>query len=914
MTHPYERLEPEAMLNVRLQRWSRYFAIIVFIVGILVLAGWQWDIPMLKRPLPHLTAMNPLTALCFLSAAISFLLLSGAFSSPLFPARSHSIRILAARVLAGVVVLAGIIKLAWIFTGIGLPIDRLLFAERIIADSQGNLSSQMSANTSFSFVLTGISLLSLHLKTKRRLPAQYPALLALLMGLFSMIGYLYQVKAFYGAFTYVPMALHTAVSFVLLSVAILFSDPGSSFMRQLTSTYMGGHTARSLLPLIIILPVILGYLRLLAYWKGLISTEFGVAALVSAIVFTFIIIIWYNIRLLNQKDEQKKAAEDSLRETEQRFELLVSNIKDYAIFMLDPSGHVLSWNEGAERIKGYKKAEIIGTHLSVFYTAEDVRQGKPEHSLSIAKERGNFENEGWRVRKDGTVFWANTTFTSIYDQGGKILGFAKMTRDVTERKRLEQQLREFNEALEEQVKKKTAELTGVFERITDAFIAVDKDFCYTYLNKKAGELIRHEPASLIGKCVWDVFPEAIGSTTYHAFNKAMSEQHDIVNIDYYPPLGLWQENHFYPSPDGLSLFIRNITAQKKSEKAITDYKYALDQSSIVSITDQQGVIRYVNENFCSISQFTGEELIGHTHSIVSSGDHPAAVTKSMWTTISGGRVWKGEFRNKAKDGSIYCIDMTIIPFLDEKGEPYEYLALGSNITERKKAEELLEQSYQDIRQLASHLQDVREEERAGIAREIHDELGQQLTGLKMDLSWISKRKVLEDDIQIKNKVDVTMDLLDTTIKTVRRIATDLRPSILDDLGLIAAIEWQSQEFQKRSGIPTEFICTVEEFNYSSATSIGLFRICQESLTNVARHAEASNVCVTLQEQENKFILLKIEDNGKGFEFLKTGHKKTLGLLGMKERTLMMGGDFSIDSHPGKGTILSVTVPLTPELI
>ena len=154
-----------------------------------------------------------------------------------------------------------------------------------------------------------------------------------------------------------------------------------------------------------------------------------------------------------------------------------------------------------------------------------------------------------------------------------------------------------------------------------------------------------------------------------------------------------------------------------------------------------------------------------------------------------------------------------------------------------------------------------------------------------------------------------MTLLDTTIKTVRRIATDLRPSILDDLGLIAAIEWQSQEFERRSGISTEFKSTVNEFKHSSAIAIGLFRICQESLTNVARHAGADRIRISLQE-ENEYILLKIEDNGKGFEIQKTGDKKTLGLLGMKERTLMMGGEFRIESSPGKGTTLFVTVPVS----
>ena len=180
----------------------------------------------------------------------------------------------------------------------------------------------------------------------------------------------------------------------------------------------------------------------------------------------------------------------------------------------------------------------------------------------------------------------------------------------------------------------------------------------------------------------------------------------------------------------------------------------------------------------------------------------------------------------------------------------------------------------------------------------------------MDLSWIGKRKIVEGDDELRQKTVTVMNLLDTTIKTVRRIATDLRPSILDDLGLVAAIEWQCQEFERRSGIRTEFTSTLAEFIHSSAIAIGLFRICQESLTNIVRHAAASRIRISLHEEENEYILLAIEDNGKGFEVRKIGDKKTLGLLGMKERTQMMGGEFRIDSHPGKGTTLFVTVPIT----
>jgi len=906
--------EPDTLLQVRLARWAGYCALVVLITGMLVLAGWQWDLGFLKRPLSHLTSMTALTALNFVLTAISFLFLSPSKRIGLPTVFPESRKRVIGQLLAGFVVLTGFLELAGTIPAIPLHVDQLLFTKKLLSDGQADGPGQMSLNAAFGFILAGVSLLLLNKKLKAGwMPAHYLAVAIGMLGLFALVGYLYQVRTFDDAFRYTPMAIHTAACFLLLSISLLFANPGEGIMHEFTSTYTGGLTARKVLPLVILLPILLGYLRLWGHWRGLFSPEFGVTILVLSIVFILIVLIGYNTHLLNKRDALKRQSEIALQESEELCRLLVSNIRDYAIFMIDPSGAVMSWNEGAEGIKGYTAEEVMGRNMSVFYTDEEVRQGEPERNLAMARQDGRFEKEGWRVRKDGSVFWASIIFTAIYDLKGELKCYSKLTRDITERRKLEQQLQQFNRDLKEQVKEKTAELTGIFERITDAFIAVDKNFRYTYLNKKAGELFRHDPAALIGKWVWDVFPDAIGSATYLAFNKSMAEQRNITNIDYYAPLDLWQENHLYPSPDGLSIFIRDITEQKKREQEITDYKYALDQSSIVSITDQNGTIKHVNENFCKNSKYKEQELIGQDHRILHSGYHSTAFMADLRTTIAGGKIWQGEICNQAKDGTIYWVDTTIFPFLNEKGEPYEYLAIRADISERKKRENELQQSYQDIRHLASHLQDIREEERAGIAREIHDELGQQLTGIKMDLSWISRRIPRESN-EIKEKVNGTLELLDTTIKTVRRIATELRPSILDDLGLIAAIEWQSQEFQKRSGIATEFVSSLPEFDGSSAIAIGLFRICQESLTNIARHAEAGKVRITLQEKGEASILLKIEDDGNGFLPDMIGRKKTLGLLGMKERTVMMGGDFEIISQPGKGTTLSVTVPMTIQLI
>ena len=210
-----------------------------------------------------------------------------------------------------------------------------------------------------------------------------------------------------------------------------------------------------------------------------------------------------------------------------------------------------------------------------------------------------------------------------------------------------------------------------------------------------------------------------------------------------------------------------------------------------------------------------------------------------------------------------------------------------------------------LRDLSAYLQNVREDERIHIAREMHDELGQMLTGFKMDVSWVRKKLAQSNDPVMIEKLDYMLTLIDEAVKFVRNLAAELRPSILDDLGLIPALEWHSQEFEKRYNIKIEFYSDLHELDISSVIATGLFRMYQESLTNVARHSNATKVVVSLRIIDDE-ISLSIADNGKGFD-ASQANKKTLGLLGMRERAAMIGGNLEIISEPGKGTAVVITV-------
>jgi signal transduction histidine kinase len=227
--------------------------------------------------------------------------------------------------------------------------------------------------------------------------------------------------------------------------------------------------------------------------------------------------------------------------------------------------------------------------------------------------------------------------------------------------------------------------------------------------------------------------------------------------------------------------------------------------------------------------------------------------------------------------------------------------------ERKLAEAMVKDSQQRLRNLSSHLQSSREEERANIAREIHDELGQVLTALKMDMYWLEKKLPQDQGILI-DKVRAMSKHAETTIHTVQRISSELRPALLDDLGLIAAIEWQLKDFQSRTDIKCSVSFNNGNIKVPENSSIALFRICQESLTNVARHSKATNVKVSMHNEDNN-VILQIRDNGIGIEESQISNSRSFGLIGIRERALALGGDVKIIGKQQMGTTLTVSIPL-----
>ncbi len=271
--------------------------------------------------------------------------------------------------------------------------------------------------------------------------------------------------------------------------------------------------------------------------------------------------------------ESSRRTRDDLRESEERFRLLVEGVEDYAIFMIDTGGHVSTWNLGARRIKGYEAGEIVGEHFSAFFTGEDVERGHPEEVLRLAAAEGRHEEEGLRVRKDGSTFWANAVVTALRDQAGDLRGFAKVTRDITARKEAEERERLL---LREQAARERA--TDILEGISDAFYAVDKRWRFTYVNGKAEELWGRSREELLGKNLWEEFPEAADRESYRRIRRAMEEG---VTTEFEARLagGAWVTGRAYPSREGLSVYFRDETESHRSEEA---QRFLVQASAVLS--------------------------------------------------------------------------------------------------------------------------------------------------------------------------------------------------------------------------------------------------------------------------------------------------------------------------------------------
>ncbi|MCZ8514785.1 PAS domain-containing sensor histidine kinase [Paenibacillus filicis] len=329
---------------------------------------------------------------------------------------------------------------------------------------------------------------------------------------------------------------------------------------------------------------------------------------------------------------------------------------------------------------------------------------------------------------------------------------------------------------------------------------------------------------------------------------------------------------------------------KHSLRQLANVKFALDESSIVALTDRRGIILYVNDKFCEISRYKREELLGQDHRIINSGYHDKSFMQNLWRTIGSGNVWRGDIKNRAKDGSHYWVHTTIVPLLDENGKPYQFLAIRNDVTRMKEVEE-------DLQQVLADMMQIQEEERRRFSRELHDGIGQSLFSLLIQVDRILSDEPRSDLQQLRGSIS-------GIIEEVRGLAWELRPSVLDDLGVVPAIRTYLDNYSEHYGIDISFENELRGRLDIQAETV-IYRTIQEALTNVMKYSLVNEAFVRICEKED-MVEVQVEDRGRGFSRESMG--KGVGLFSMEERAKSVGGQLKVDSAPKKGTVVTLKIP------
>jgi PAS domain S-box-containing protein len=468
-----------------------------------------------------------------------------------------------------------------------------------------------------------------------------------------------------------------------------------------------------------------------------------------------------------------------------------------------------------------------------------------------------------------------------------------------------------------------ARVTGIVESAMDPIITIDEQQRVVLFNAAAEKAFRWPRTAVIGQGLDMLLPERFRAA--HGAHVRRFGQTGVTSRRMGEQMVLWglrADGEEFPieasisqhEENGRRLFtviLRDVSARQRSEDELARSEARLRgildsaMDAIITVDESQKVVLFnkaAEDVFgCPRAEAIGAPLAWFIPERFRSGHE--RLVREFGTTgttsrrMGGQRVVTGLRRN----GEEFPIDASI-SHITENGAMF-YTVILRDVTERVRGEQALERSKDELRELAAASNSVREQEKSRIARELHDELGQALTALKMDVQWLKERS---RDETIATKLEAMQRLLDATVASTRRISSDLRPLMLDDLGLMPAVDWLVQNFRQRTGVEVEFAAPELELEEPYATAV--FRILQESLTNVARHAQATVVEIEL-EATNEEVRVSVRDNGVGFRTDEAQRKRgSYGLMGVAERAYLLGGKVDLHSEKNRGTSIDVRIP------
>lgn len=596
---------------------------------------------------------------------------------------------------------------------------------------------------------------------------------------------------------------------------------------------------------------------------------------------------------------------------------LIATHTDELAMITDAAGNIEYVNPAFENLTGYSLEEVMGRNPGKFLQGPETDPAHVQAFRDGMKKQVPFSQEILNYTRSGEKFWLSISINPVFDPDGKLDKFIAIEKNITERKELEE-LREF-----ERQDKET-----LINSTSDPIWSVKNDFTLVAANKAFLERMQR----IAG--VWfkkgdnvlspSIFDDEVIAYWKKNYSRALEGKSFILDSQAQSIAGgekEYFETTFNPilvnnRVEGVACFARNITEARKNKEAIISshrklqtaqeiaklgyWEFNLKKQKLYWSPEVYRIWELEEED----NDITMDRYIGSIHSFNRPG-----IDKFRIAAMEGKKHLDVQYRIQPKSGKIKWIREKGVLIKDNgAGEEY-YEGTIQDITSQKEYENKILNINEKLRSLTSHLHNVQEQERINISREIHDELGQQLTGIKLDASWL-KGHIKIDCPEKEERMNRLIENIDTTIENVRRIATTLRPGVLDDLGLEAAIEWLCSQFQEQTGIKCELETSTQRSGYSDAINTAVYRIFQEALTNITRHAKATEVRTVLKE-EGKSLDLLVIDNGTGI-INGNGNgspKRSLGITGMKERAWMLDGTFSIKRRKEGGTIMSLSIPL-----
>ncbi len=613
---------------------------------------------------------------------------------------------------------------------------------------------------------------------------------------------------------------------------------------------------------------------------------------------------------------ERKVAQQELLETKEQLSNITENLPG-VIFQYwhpknDAKGAFKYITSGTQKIIGLTADQILSDDdlIRATIVEEDILSLKTT-LLKMAKKNMKWDFS-WRVKStEGEIRWVRA-LASVQQLPDKSYLWDGLLLDVTDRKRVETAL------VESETK-----FRSYIENAPDGILVTNKKGQYIEANAAITNITGYSRQQLLKMSMPDLFPDDWKKQAMAHFNSVRTKglsKGELMHLRKDGSRGYLNIDTVKISEDRYLGFLKDISVRRTAEEASRDselrFRMFFDQSffQFFVITDLDGNTLEVNQLVYDVYGCFPTKIIGkplwEAWFWEKTQEEISTIKKSIQAATKGQRS-EHDCVSFDKNGKKVFAARVFQPVKGYSGEIAYISVQGMDITARKKAEwelELKNSELSDVNEKLKHLSDhlykEREEERKGIARELHDELGQALTALRMDLAWLKTH--VNDQSRSLDKIESMFKLIDDTIHWVQKISSEIRPGILDDLGLIAAVEWQAQEFEKRSGL-TCLVRSEGEHLVEPKVATVLFRIFQEALTNVLRHARATRITISIISTED-FIQFTIQDNGIGITEKQISDKKSLGVIGMKERLQSLNGSISFKGRQNKGTKIDITIP------